>query len=163
MAQQGGSNAIKWVIGCSIGCLAVAIIGGAIVGVGAYFAVTKGLDVMAREVAKELEAQYAAKKEAGNVPAEHVALFDDLVAVTQLPNASMWSIGLAATTVTSILQDNAVSEEEAAQAGQVRDFLKENPDAGMIQLGRFFETHPELKNLQDEFARYGMGTAQARP
>lgn len=149
MGQQGGSNTGKWILGCSLGCLAVAILGIIAVVAGGYFLMNKGMEMVGQEMARSVKAEYDTLKSGGKIPAEHVATFDELYAVTQDPNAGAWSIMLAGTGIMGPARDGSVTPEEMEHVTAIRDFVKANPDCSMIEMAQFAEQHPEIQNWME--------------
>ncbi|HIJ74457.1 MAG TPA: hypothetical protein HPP83_10190, partial [Candidatus Hydrogenedentes bacterium] len=106
---------------------------------------------MAPELAAELRSQYDGLKDEGKVPEEHVALFDELVAIGGAEEGSAWGKMLCLTVVVSSLEDGKVTEAEVGVLEDARDLLQENPDIGLFGMRRFFEHRPEM---QAEMQRY---------
>ncbi|MCC6794398.1 MAG: hypothetical protein IT366_04710 [Candidatus Hydrogenedentes bacterium] len=146
--QGGGNNTMKWVIGCGVGCLVVCVIGAIVVAAGGYMMATRGFSEAGKAMATQINTDYGRMKSENKVPAEHTAVFDEIVATTQTEGASMWAVTIASGAIYGILQDGQVSEEEAKQAATIRDFVVANPECTMMQMAEFMQQHPELSHLQ---------------
>jgi len=152
MAEQG-SGKKTWIKACGIGCAVLVVIG--IAGaVGVYLLAQKAMDAGAEAIAMQLEESYAAAKENGKVPEEHVALFDEIVEIATQDGASLWVTMTGTSAVLTSLEDGQVDEEETALATAIRDFIKANPSAGLAEFNAFAEQHPELQqklqNIQSQ-------------
>ncbi len=156
MRENNGSALVKWLAGCGV----VAVIGLAIIVVGGYFAAKKAMSLAGQETAKQIAAQYQTLKSENKVPAEHAAVFDDLVATSQDPTASLWTVALVMLSVVEPLSDGTVTPEEAKTATTIRDFVKPNPDCTIVEFSKFFEAHPELQELQQKMQNSPMGMPQ---
>jgi hypothetical protein len=156
--SQGGSNTTKWVlIGCGSGC-AVVILIVVILGVAGGFAAKKGMDKVKGGMVSGLQSSYDDLKADGQVPAEYTAQFDELVQISQQPNTSFWCVMFATGIVSDTLSDGTVDESEAPMIDAVLGFVRDNPDAGIIEFSQFVEKHPELQktfqNMQQQ-QQYG--------
>jgi len=139
--QSGGGS--KWLWGCGIGCgvLLVLLIAVAVV---MYFVVRTGLDTMGDMASQQLEENYETMREQADIPEEYQAVYDELVSIATGDEASPWVRVLALPVVLGTLEDGEVSEEEFEMVQHVVNVFRENPDAGLMDLQRIFEEHPEL-------------------
>ncbi|MDZ4860265.1 MAG: hypothetical protein SGI88_14910 [Candidatus Hydrogenedentes bacterium] len=144
MREENGNALVKWLLGCAV-VVVLCIVGFGVLG---YFGFRKISQQGAKELSGQVKTQYDALKAANKVPAEHAAVFDDLVAVSQDPAASMWTTMLVMLAAIEPLEDGAVSEEEAKNATTIRDFVKGNPDCSLIEFSQFSAAHPELQDMQ---------------
>lgn len=99
-------------------------------------------------MATQINTDYSRMKSENKVPAEHAAVFDEIVAATQKDGVSMWAVTISSGAIYGILQDGQVTEEEAKQAETIRDFVVANPDCTMMKMAEFMQQHPELSHLQ---------------
>ncbi len=143
--QTGGMP--KWLVGCGIGCAVVVVVG--IIGIVAlgglsYFMFDKVMQEGKIELVKELNREYQKLNDEGKIPEEHRPVLDELVALAKGDEVSAMAIGMCVMTIDTAFQDGEISEDEAQAFVLYRDFLKENPDAGMMAVATFLSEHPEL-------------------
>ncbi len=146
--QQSGGRS-KWLWGCGIGCGALLVLVIVLAGV-MYFVVRTGLDTMGDMASQQLEEHYDTMREQADIPEEYQATYDELVSIATGDEASPWVRVLALPVVLGTLEDGEVSEEEFEMVQHVVEVFRENPDAGLMDLQRIFEEHPEL---YDSFQR----------
>ena len=139
--QSGGQN--KWLWGCGIGCGALLVLAIVLAGV-MYFVVRTGLDTMGDMASQQLEEHYDTMREQAGIPEEYQATYDELVSIATGEDASPWVRLLALPVVFGTLEDGEVTEEEFEMVQHVVEVFRENPDAGLTDLQRIFEEHPEL-------------------
>lgn len=145
--RMGQSKVI--LAGCGIGCgVIVVVLVGAVVGLS--FAIPSLLRPSALAVIKDV---YEKAQENKNLTKDQLAVYDDLVAEIDYPQVN----GLAAMTGAALfhdhLKDGALTEAEIAEASILRDYLQANPDAGMFDMMRFQDNHPEIAAKMTEFQR----------
>ncbi|HRK35492.1 MAG TPA: hypothetical protein PLJ47_12920, partial [Candidatus Hydrogenedentes bacterium] len=155
MHENSGSTVVKVLAGCAV----VACIGLAILVVGGYFAAKKGMEIATKEGRVQIASQYEKLKAENKVPAEHIALFDDLVAVSQDPNSSMFTVSMVLVAGVQSIQKGELAEEDIKNITTIRDFVKSNPDCTLMEFATFIEAHPELEKFQEQLqaAPLGMG------
>lgn len=97
-------------------------------------------------LSKQLTEEFDVMKESGEVPAEHAALYGELVELAQRPETTFVGSLLVTTVVRSNLEDGQVDDGELQEAEDTRDFLQENPEAGILALNGFMKKHPGLED-----------------
>lgn len=157
MREENGNALVKWLLGCAV----VAIICVVILVVGGYFASQRLMKAGAEEMSSQVKTEYETLKSANKVPSEHAPVFDELVAVSQDPNASFWAMTLVMAAAIEPLQDGTITDEEAKVATTIRDFLKGNPDVTLVEFSKFFAEHPELQELMQRAQRMGSNPASS--
>ena len=141
--HQQSSGANKWLWGCGIGCgvllLLVIVLGGVM-----YFVIQTGLQTMGEMASQQIEEQYEAMRQQADIPEEYEATYDELVRIATGEDASPWVRVLALPVILGTLEGGEVTEEEFEMVQHVAEVFRENPDAGLMDLQRIFEEHPEL-------------------
>ena len=160
MSQQGPvvqpqqkSGMPGWLMGCGIGCGLVAlaaVVGIVVVGGLGYFVVKKGMDEGKDEFIAQLNAEYEKQIQNNAIAEEHRPLFDELHALGTDAATSFPAVLMCLVAIQSTLEDGQVSEEDVKLATEVRDFVKNNPQAGFISMGTFLTEHPEFQKMFDE-------------
>ncbi|MFP4172381.1 MAG: hypothetical protein ACLFV4_05655 [Candidatus Hydrogenedentota bacterium] len=142
--HQKSSGANKWLWGCGIGCgvLLVLVI---VVGAVMYFVVQTGLQTMGEIASQQIDEQYEPMKEQADIPEDYEATYDEVAAIATGENASPWARVLALPVVLGTLEDGEVTEDEFEMVQHVAEVLRENPDAGLMDLRGIFEEHPQLQ------------------
>jgi hypothetical protein len=137
------SNAMKWVLGCGLGCLVIIILIAVAIGLGGYLLVNKGMP-------KAAQAAYQQLQQEGKVPAEHKAAFDRLLELGAGEKATFSSATLVLGVESRILSDGQVSEPELVGLNDAIAALEANPNFGPQQLNEYTQKHPEF-SLQGGF------------
>ena len=141
--QQQSSGANKWLWGCGIGCGVLLLLVIALTGIG-YFVIQTGLQTMGEMASQQIEEQYEPMREQADLPEEYQATYDELVSIATGEEASPWVRVLALPVILGTLEAGEVTEEEFEMVQHVANVFRENPDAGLMDLQRIFEEHPEL-------------------
>lgn len=155
--RDGGS---RWLLACGVGCGALLLI--AVLGIIAGFsALQYGLGQAATGIRVEMDKEYTRLQEEEKIPAEHAEVVDRIYTAAGNDEASFWTTIMGFVVITSYVDDGEVSESEAESMAALADFLEANPDAGMMELGRFVEEHPEFESAfqdaQRTFEKMGDG------
>lgn len=138
--------------GCLIGCgvlVVLAIFGG----VGGFFAIRAFMEKMSAAMGKQLTEEFAVMKDTGQVPEQQIALYQEIVDLTARPETTFTASMVASTVVRTNLEDKQVTPEEQQEAESIRDFLSDNPDAGMWAVDGYLKEHPELKERVEQTQR----------
>ncbi len=160
MSQQGPvmqprqkSGMPGWLMGCGIGCALVAlaaVVGIVLVGGLGYFVVKKGMEEGKGELIAQLNAEYEKQIQNNAIAEEHRPVFDELHALGTDTTTSFPAVLMCLVAMQSTLEDGQVSEEDVKLATEVRDFVKNNPQAGFISMGTFMTEHPEFQKMFNE-------------
>ncbi|MCL4690957.1 MAG: hypothetical protein KJ060_00370 [Candidatus Hydrogenedentes bacterium] len=138
--------------GCLIGCgvlVVLAIFGG----IGGFFVFRSFMEKMGDAMGKQLVEEFAVMKDTGQVPEEHMALYQEVVDLTVRPETTFTAAMVASTVVRTNLEDSQVTPEERQEAEDMRDFLSENPEAGMWAIDSYLKEHPKLKERVEQAQR----------
>ena len=130
--------------GCAIGC-GVLIVIVILLGVAAFVGGKSMMNKGAVALGERLSEDYATMLDTGQVPEEHAALYQEIVDYAAREDAGFFSVVLCVTVVQSHLEDNAVDPPELQEATETRDFLRDNPGAGMFAVDRFMNERENLK------------------
>jgi len=142
-----------WVAGCGIGCgLAVlaGIVGIVLFGGLGYFAARRMMEESKYEVIAELKDEYDEYAGRDVIPDEHRPLFEELRDLGTDEASSFPAILMCYIAISATLEDGQVTEQEARLLSDVRDFVKTNPQVGLIGMGTFIAEHPELQGAFEE-------------
>ncbi len=133
--------------GCGLGCGVLVVVGLCLM-IGLSLMIPSLLQPRARTVVEDI---YEKAQENKNLTKQQLAVYAELYAVNESPMVS----GLVTITSAAIfhdhLRDGALTDEEIAEATVLRDFLNDHPNAGMIDMMRFYSDHPEFKDKVNAF------------
>ncbi len=149
-SKAGSKNVL--LKGCAIGCGALIVLA-IFAGIGGYYLFQSGMSKVATAMSEQLVSDFDAMKEAGTVPQEHLALYQELVDDTQKPEASFSAVVLATAVVKSHLEDGSVDATELEEAEVTRDFLAENPGLGLMKLETFVAEHEGIRQKVENVKR----------
>lgn len=138
--------------GCAIGC-GVLIVLGIFGGIGAVFVGRSFMGKMGAALSERLVEDFAVMKDTGQVPEEHAALYQEVVDLTARPETTVTAALVASTVVRTSLDDGQVDATERQEVEATRDFLTENPEAGVFATDQFLDEHPDLKKRVEEAQR----------
>lgn len=136
--------------GCTLGCLVILVL--MVIGVIAFFTllIDPLLEEAALEIRERVATAYEDAKAEGKVPEEHTPLFDELAAVAQREETTVWSASLIAAVVIDPITDSKITDEEASDAATVSEFVMAHPDLGFSGFVRFLTEHPDLMERVQE-------------
>ncbi len=136
-------------MGCGLFMLAALVLVGLLVGLG-YYMLKKGLEQSKPEFAAAFDEEYGKLIENDAIAAEHRPLFDELHALSLDPGTSSMAVFMCLIAVQSAFDDGQLTEAEVRLVTEIRDFVKENPQAGVWTTVVFFSRHPEFKQIFDD-------------
>ncbi|HRK35211.1 MAG TPA: hypothetical protein PLJ47_11510, partial [Candidatus Hydrogenedentes bacterium] len=115
--------------------------------IGLSFMIPSLLKPRARDV---VDALHEKAQENKNLTKAQLEVYDDLAAVNDVPTVNGMVAIVCAAIFHDHLRDGTLTDAEIAEATLVRDFLDENPNAGIIDTLRFQSKHPEIeKKVRD--------------
>lgn len=137
---------ITIVSGCAIGCGALLVCG--LIGM---FALAFALPpLFAPTVRLYVSKQYTKAQDAKKYTAAQLEVYGDIKDSVDTPEVNFYVASLAYATMHEHLKDGVLTDEEITQAGVLRDFLNENPKAGMFAVQKFGRDHPEFKAIMNQ-------------
>ncbi|MBN2309137.1 MAG: hypothetical protein JXR94_09215 [Candidatus Hydrogenedentes bacterium] len=141
--MSGESVKSSWAKACGIGCLILVILA-ILGGIGVFLLVRTGFEKGRDTFAATLVQEYEQAKANNVVPADQVAVFDEVVAAASKDGSSMWAVLIGTGVILDVLDEGEITDEEAALVQEVRDFFREHPEVGLSDFGQFMESHPEM-------------------
>lgn len=135
-------------LGCCSGCLLLLVVTAALIGAGGYYVsqnldrVFSGLHAQMREGTRK---QLEKLEQAGNVPEEHQALYEELKRRVLSPETSMLALHAVQESLHDALSDNTLDATEVAMLKAALNFLRRYPQPTFQQWWEFGTVHDGLR------------------
>jgi hypothetical protein len=150
--QDQEKQGMGWLKGCAIGCAVVVVLGGIGVAGVTYFgyhAMSKVMDEGKVEMQGQMADSYATWQAEGQIPEAHAPLFEEALVLANSEEATFSVVTICFTSISAVMEDGEVSEEEVETLQKVVQWVAENPAAGIVEMGQFFSENPELQGAID--------------
>lgn len=102
---------------------------------------------------------YAKAEVNRNLSKQQLETYGEILRYIDAPGSTIYTVNIGGAVLLDHLKDGAVSDEELKEAADVRDFLAQNPRAGMNAVATFLKAHP---TMQDKLQAFSRGVAMSR-